>query len=46
MTKCGNFDVVSDAAYATLQDILDDLNELFPDDLVHLGGDEVSISCI
>lgn len=25
---------------------MDDLNELFPDDLVHLGGDEVAISCI
>jgi hexosaminidase len=41
----GVLNVASDATYALVEDLLDELLLLFPDELIHLGGDEVDTSC-
>jgi hexosaminidase len=39
------FDATSEAAYTFLDSFLGEMAALFPDKVVHLGGDEVQISC-
>lgn len=41
----GVLDPSFDKTYELLQGILTDFNTLFPDNMVHLGGDEVLQSC-
>ena len=41
----GQLDPTLEKTYDVVHSILDDLNEYFPDDYVHLGGDEVSFAC-
>jgi len=41
----GVFDPSDERTYELLTGILTDLNNLFPDSIIHLGGDEVFTSC-
>lgn len=42
----GPLDVTMDATYKVLRDVLTELNDIFPDPIIHFGGDEVSLTCL
>ncbi|KAM7356950.1 beta-hexosaminidase 1 [Cochliomyia hominivorax] len=42
---CGQLDPTVDDMYAVLQDIYQDMFDLFKPDVFHMGGDEVSVNC-
>ena len=41
----GVLDPSYDLTYDLVQGILTDMNNIFPDNMIHLGGDEVMTSC-
>lgn len=42
----GALDVTLDATYKLVEDIFSEIIEIFPDPVIHLGGDEVALSCM
>jgi len=42
----GPLDVTLDRTYELIKDIFAEIFTLFPDPLVHLGGDEVVLTCL
>lgn len=41
----GQLDPTLDKTYEVVKGVLDDVSEYFPDEFIHLGGDEVGFSC-
>lgn len=42
---CGQLNPASTNIYAVLRDVLADINDVFQDDVVHLGFDEINFAC-
>lgn len=42
----GPLDVTLDATYTLIKEVFAEIIEIFPDPVIHLGGDEVSLRCL
>lgn len=42
----GPLDVTMEGTYKLVREVFEEINDIFPDPIVHFGGDEVSLSCL
>lgn len=42
----GPLDVSLSGTYQLVKEVFTEINDIFPDPVVHLGGDEVSLACL
>lgn len=42
----GPLDVTLDQTYTLVKEVFTEIFQLFPDPIVHLGGDEVVLTCL
>lgn len=42
----GPLDVTMEGTYKLVKEVFEEINDIFPDPIVHFGGDEVSLSCL
>ncbi len=42
----GPLDVTLDKTYMLVREVFSEILDIFPDPLVHLGGDEVALTCL